>query len=279
MMKISGATRVFAVLGDPITHSLSPVMHNVWLAQTRENAVYVALRASEASLVNFGALGLAGANVTAPLKAVALRAAQVLSDEAELLGAANVLWRRADGVWCGDNTDGAGFVQGLDQALPNWRANRQTALVLGAGGAGKAIALGLARAGIKRVLLANRSPERAVAAAAALGVRAIAWETAAEAARGVDLLVNATHFDTPWAALAPIISAAPASAIASDAVYRPRLTPFLLAAQQKGMACVDGLFMLAGQGALAFERWFGIVPDQTLARAQMLRALTQEGAP
>lgn len=275
-MQIRGATRVFAVLGDPIAHSLSPVMHNLWLSEAGIDAVYVALRAGEEGLSAFMHWGLAGANVTAPFKASALRSATHLSADAARLGAVNTLRRDAHGVWCGENTDGAGFVLGLDQAVPGWKARCQTALVIGAGGAGRAIAWGLAGAGLARVAITNRDFNRAQEAAARLGVQALAWEQAAQFARRADLVINATHQDAPMEALGPILAAAPAGAIACDALYRPRLTPFLQAAQAKGMHCVDGLFMLAGQGALAFAQWFGIVPDQRLARLAMLQALGEK---
>lgn len=275
-MKIGGSTRVFAVLGDPVAHSLSPIMHNLWLSRAGIDAVYVALRASEEGLPNFAHWGLAGANVTAPFKASAVRSATSLSKEAARLGAVNTLRRDENGAWHGENTDGAGFVLGLDHAFPGWKAKCQTALVLGAGGAGRAIAWGLAGAGLAKIVIANRSFARAQAGAASLGIEALEWEKAAQFAPHADLIINATHKDVPIEALEPILAAAPAKAIACDALYRPRLTPFLLAAQLKGMVCVDGLFMLAGQGALAFAHWFDILPDQQLARAAMLQALGEE---
>lgn len=275
-MQIKSSTRVFAVLGDPIAHSLSPVMHNLWLSGAGIDAVYVALRVGEEGLSTFAHWGLAGANVTAPFKASALRSAVHLSADAARLGAVNTLRRDTSGAWCGENTDGAGFVLGLDQAVPGWKAGCQTALILGAGGAGRAIAWGLAQAGLAQIAIANRSFARARDAGTRLGLQAIAWEQAAQFARRVDLVINATHQDVPIEALEPILAAAPAGAIACDALYRPRHTPFLLAAQQKGMACMDGLFMLAGQGALAFAHWFDILPDQQLARAAMLQALGEE---
>lgn len=274
-MTISGNTRVFAVLGQPVAHSLSPIMHNAWVAAAGLDGVYVALAVDERCFADFAGLGLAGANVTTPFKAAALEAAHELSLPAKALGAVNTLWRDPDGRWRGENTDAEGFVLGLDQAVPGWKAAVKTALVLGAGGAGRAIALGLVQAGVARVLLANRSHDRAVAAMAGTGAQALAWAEAAQAARSADLLVNATHFETPWASLEPILAAAPAGAIAGDAVYRPRITPFLAAAEQKGMKGVDGLYMLAGQGALAFRHWFGIDPDQPTARALMLDELAR----
>lgn len=277
-MTISGKTPVFAVLGAPIAHSLSPLMHNAWMAQRRIDAVYVALPVEAGCFAAFAGMGLAGANITAPFKAAALSAAQVLSPIAQSLGAVNTLWRDGDGRWHGENTDAEGFVWGLDQAVPGWRARVKTALVLGAGGAGRAIALGLVLAGVAHVVLTNRSPERALMAVQAIGAEACTWAQARAAAQGVDLLVNATHFDTPWASLGPIMAAAPANAIACDAVYHPRMTPFLAAAQQKSMESVDGLFMLVGQGALAFRHWFGMEPDLPMARALMLQELDRRAS-
>lgn len=278
-MRISGKTPVYAVIGDPVAHSLSPAMHNAWLAAAGIDAVYVALRASGADpLSALTSLELAGVNVTIPHKEAAAAIAVETDARAARLGAANVLTRRAYGGYAAANTDAPGFIAALDESAPAWRARVQTALVVGAGGAGIAILDGLKEAGVPHLMLANRTFERAAAGAFRIGgVEALPWERLAEAFAAADLIVNATSLglkgqggaDWPF-------HAARKGAIAADAVYRPLRTAFLNAAAANGLAPVDGLGMLIHQGALAFETWFGQRPDTKAARALLLGLLAQE---
>lgn len=277
-MTITGTTKVFAVVGRPVTHSLSPIMHNGWYADLGLDAVYVALPlAAEQpgdALGGIGALGLAGINVTVPFKEAAAQVASVLEPLAGRLGAANVLTAGAMGL-VGANTDAPGFVASLDEAIPSWRAQVSTALVVGAGGAGRAIALGLIEAGVARVVLCNRDRVRGEQAAASLGAEFLAFEDLSSGFAVADLIVNATTLGMGGGGPAWPVEAAKPTAIVADAVYAPLETGLLAAARARGLACVDGLGMLIHQGALAFEMWFGMRPDTRVARQRLLRVLAE----
>jgi shikimate dehydrogenase len=274
---ISGKTKVLAVLGAPVTHSLSPLMHNAWLAAAGIDAVYVALPFSEAGFAALPSVGLFGANITVPFKESAAAIAVRRDKIATRLGAANVLRFDADGP-SAFNTDAPGFVASLDEGAPGWRARVRTALVLGAGGAARAIAWGLADAGAARIVIANRTPARAEATAAAVpGAETWDWNDLAGAFAQADLIVNATSLGLAGAASPDWpIHAAPAHAIVADAVYKPLETPLIAAARARGLATVDGLGMLIHQGARAFEIWFGVRPDVRGARLLLERALVGE---
>lgn len=274
---ISATTKTFAVLGDPVEHSLSPVMHNAWFADAGLDAAYVALRApfetAEAALAGLEAAGVAGANVTVPLKEAAASAFPPGDEIVSMLAAANTLVRADDGLFRAHNTDAEGFVCGLLEAAPTWRERTRTALILGAGGAARSIAFGLARAGVGRILFANRTIARAQEAAARLAGVPVSWDDLPAAFAAADLIVNATTLGMGGGGPDWPIEAAPAHAIVADAVYRPLRTKLLLAAQARGLAAVDGLGMLIHQGALAFRLWFGERPDTRAARARLLSAL------
>lgn len=264
---ISGKTKVFAVVGDPVTHSLSPAMHNSWIAAAGLDAVYVALTMRGEGVDALPRSGLFGANVTVPHKERAAALATHRDPIVERLGAANTLRFDAAGV-SAFNTDAPGFIASLDEDAPGWRATTKTALVLGAGGAARAIVGGLADAGVSRVLVANRTASRA-AEVCAVTPAAMSWEwnDLSAAFAQADLIVNATSLglsgspSPDWP-----IAAAPSHACIVDIVYRPLETPLLAAARARGLKTVDGLGMLIHQGALAFDIWFGVKPDTRAAR-------------
>lgn len=277
-MTISGRTAVYAVLGDPVAHSLSPRMHNAWIAEHELDAVYVALRARSEGYAGLGHIGLAGANVTAPHKELAARVADRLSPEAATLSAVNTLRREQDGAWSGINTDAEGFVLGLDDAAPDWQARVRSALVLGAGGAARAVAYGLASRGCQ-VQVANRTYVKAQAMAGlGPGIEAAPWDVAMDLATTSDLIVNAVSPGVAESTLTGVAKRAKAGALACDIVYKPLLTPFLTVARGHGLTIVDGLHMLVGQGALAFQHWFGRSPNRATARARLLETIG-ESAP
>jgi len=276
-MTINGRTAVYAVLGDPVAHSLSPLMQNAWIRAHGLDAVYVPLRARTEGFAGLGHLGLSGANVTAPHKEVAARTADELSVDAMALSAVNTLRREANGAWAGANTDAAGFVLGLDDAVPGWRERVGAALVLGAGGAARAVAYGLAQAGVPSIRVANRTLARAQEAARlSPRIEVVPWEHAAETASGSDLIVNAVSPGPAEPLLVGIATHGKPGALACDIVYKPLLTRFLAAARGQGLTIVDGLHMLVGQGALAFEHWFGRRPDRVAARAMLLQAIGED---
>ena len=274
---ITGRTKVLAVLGNPIAHSLSPPMHNAWLDAAGIDAAYVALPIEGDVFAALPALGLYGANVTVPHKERAAAIATQKDEAVARLGAANVLRFAPEGV-AAFNTDAPGFVASLDEDAPGWRARVRTALVMGAGGAARAIAWGLAAAGVPQILVSNRTQARAHEVCAACpGAAPWPWSSLGDGFAKADLIVNATSLglaggsSPDWP-----IAAAPAHALVADAVYKPLETPLLAAARARGLATVDGLGMLIHQGALAFEIWFGVKPDTKAARTQ-LRALLAQG--
>ncbi len=270
---ITSRTRLYAVIGDPVAHSLSPILHNGWIADHGLDAVYVALRIAaedaDAAFPSLKAMGFCGANVTIPHKERAARIA-----DAGARDVANVLTWRADGGLQADNTDGDGFLDALTEAQPAWRESVRTALIVGAGGAAVSIAAALHGAGA-RVRIANRTHERAAALAARFnGAEAASWSALGAAFAEADLIVNATSLGLDGAGdmIWPFDACAPGR-IAVDIVYKPLETPFLAAARARGLVAVDGLGMLIHQAARAFEIWFGVRPDGRAGRARLLAAL------
>jgi shikimate dehydrogenase len=283
-MTITGHTRVLALLGSPVTHSLSPQMHAGWIADHGLDAAYVALpleaKGVEATVRALRGVGFHGANVTVPFKEAAARAAD-WHDQAVLdLGAANVL-RWHEGELYAGNTDAPGFVAALNEQAPAWKEKVQRALVVGAGGAAKAIAYGLAKEGVAHIDIVNRSPARGAETATAVAPAAVAiaarsWDELEAAIAEADLIANATTlgmsgkdaFDWP-------LAGAKDTAIVADAVYAPPETHLLAKARARDLLTVDGLAMLIHQGALAFDRWFEITPDTAKARERLLAILAE----
>lgn len=257
---------VAAVLGWPIAHSRSPALHGHWLRRYGLRGAYVPLAVApehaEAALRALPALGFAGANVTLPHKELALRIADMATARATRIGAANTLVVR-DGRIDADNTDGFGFIENVNAAVPDWPRGRP-ALVLGAGGAARAVIDTLLAEGVPSLRLANRSPERAEALAAAFGPRVlpVAWAEAEAAADGAGLIVNTTSLGMTGQPPLPFgFHAAAPDAVANDLVYVPLETAFLRAAAARGLRCVDGLGMLLHQARPGFAAWFGREPE------------------
>jgi shikimate dehydrogenase len=272
-MSITAATKLLAVIGDPVRHSLSPVMHNGWIADHGLDAVYVALPLKSddaaAAIRALKGLGFTGLNVTVPHKEAAALAAD-RTDQA----VANVLRWENDGTLSAFNTDGMGFIDALAETAPDWRARVKRVLVLGAGGAGLGIGQALAPH-VDTVHFANRTLARAEAAAATLpNGRVLRWEELERGFGAADLIVQATTLGMSGQATQdwPIANVR-GSAILADIVYRPLETEFLRAGRARGLVTMDGLGMLIHQGARAFELWFGVRPDAAKARARLLAAL------
>lgn len=272
-MSITAATNLLAVIGDPVRHSLSPVMHNGWIADHGLDAVYVALPLKcedpVAAIRALKGLGFTGLNVTVPHKEAAAQAA----DRTEQT-VANVLRWENDGTLSAFNTDGAGFIDALAETAPDWRARVKRVLVLGAGGAGLGIGQALAPH-VDAVHFANRTVSRAQAAAATLpNGRVLRWNELERGFGAADLIVQATTLGMSGQATQdwPIANVR-SSAILADIVYRPLETEFLRAARAHGLMTMDGLGMLIHQGARAFELWFGVRPDAAKARGRLLAAL------
>lgn len=269
-MPIDGQTRVAFVLGYPVEHSLSPAMHHAAFRAAGLNAAYLPWSVPPARLEDAvrglrAMENLLGVNVTVPHKQAIVSLVDGLTPEAEVLGAVNTILVQ-NGALVGDNTDGAGFLAALRDDLGVAPAGL-TAAVLGAGGAARAVAFSLARAGVGRLYLLNRTLARAVdlgdrvrSCVPACDVLAREYPPAwrPDAVPEVRLLVNTTSVglrasDPPLLDEAGLLS----STVVVDLIYRPAETPLLAAARRRGCRAVNGLGMLLHQGALAFERWTG----------------------
>ena len=258
------------VIGWPVAHSRSPVIHRYWLKLYGLDGAYEmeAVRPEEIEdfLHSLGQWGYKGANVTLPHKEAALAAADRPDEAATAIGAANTLWLDAKGLLHASNTDAYGFMTHLAAEAPDWNKDSRPVMVLGAGGAARAILRGLLEAGASKILLANRTEDRARALAQGFGSRVsvVPWEDRNRALAGSGLLVNATSLGmTGKPPLDLDLSALPKDATVADIVYSPLETPLLAAAKARGNRIVDGLGTLLHQAAPGFERWFGVRPEVT----------------
>lgn len=280
-MKLSGTTRIAGVIGRPIGHSLSPLLHNAWIEGLGLDAAYVAIELADEGFAPFvGGLkgsSVAGLNVTLPFKTMALDLADDVTPRARLAMAANVLVFRADGSVAADNTDGLGMLAAFGKQAPSFVPTAGAVVILGAGGGARGAAAALLEAGCPEVRLVNRTLERADQVAGSLGgqVNTFGPERAAIAFEGATAIINATSAGVAdQESLSYPFSATPSSAVFMDMVYRPLLTPFLAQAQALGRPTVDGLEMLIGQAAPAFTAFFGTAPpDSVDARGLALRVL------
>lgn len=275
VMTISGSARVAGVIGWPVAHSLSPPLHGFWLRQLGIDGAYVPLAVAperlEQALAALPALGLAGVNVTVPHKERALAAVDEASLVARRIGAVNTIIVRPDGRLHGTNTDAFGFLENLRDRAPGWNPAAGPALVLGAGGAGRAVIAALLDAGVPALRLTNRHRERAEAVAAdfartdpGVSIEVAPWEQRAAALPGLALLVNAASLGmVGQPALDLDLALLPPEAIVADIVYTPLSTPLLAAAAARGNPVVDGLGMLLHQARPAFAAWFGHDPQVT----------------
>lgn len=258
------------VIGWPVEHSRSPLIHRYWLERFGIDGDYVkeAVRPEELErfLGSLEARGFAGANVTLPHKEAALRAAESADKAAVAIGAANTLWLDPDGTLHASNTDAYGFMTNLEAEAPHWNTGRRPVMLLGAGGAARAILHGLLGAAAEHILVANRTRERAEALAEAFGpaVEVVDWEDRHRALQGCGLLVNATTLGMTGKETLDIdLAALPKDAVVADIVYSPLETALLAAARARGNRGVDGLGMLLHQAVPGFERWFGLRPEVT----------------
>lgn len=256
------------VIGAPIAHSKSPILHGHWLKRYNIAGHYVPMHIEQADLGHvletLPKMGFVGLNVTLPHKEQVLALADVVSDRASIIGAANTLIFQQDGRLHADNTDGYGFIENLRQGAPNWDATSGPAVVFGAGGAARAIISALLDAGAPEIRLTNRTRARADALRADFGakVQVVDWVQSGNILGDAATVVNTTslgmvgkpEFRVPLDGLNP-------NAVVNDLVYTPLKTPFLLAAEAAGCTAVDGLGMLLHQAAPGFERWFGVRPE------------------
>ena len=258
------------VMGDPVLHSRSPMIHTAWLRQYGLAGAYVPLHIRAAglgaALRALPALNFAGCNLTIPHKETALALVDHVDPMARRIGAVNCVVVRADGSLEGRNTDAFGFIRSVVEVRPDFAFAAAPAIVLGAGGAARAIIAGLAERGAREIRLLNRTYSRAQALAAEFGtpVAAHKWEERGSALAGAGLLVNTTS--QGMAGQPPldlVLERLPVAALVVDIVYVPIETPLLAAARARGNGCVDGLGMLLHQARPAFEAWFAVMPEVT----------------
>jgi len=268
MPSVTATTIKAGVIGWPVDHSLSPRLHGFWLEQLGIDGVYLPLPVApddiEDAIRALPKLGFAGANVTVPHKESAFRTVDRLSDTAKAIGAVNTIVCNADGTLSGDNTDAFGFMENIRADAPDWTAQTAPALVLGAGGAARAVICALIDAGSGEIRLANRTRERADDLVRHFGptVVAIDWDDRNAATNGAGLLVNTTTLGmTGKPSLEIDLGGLVPRAVVNDIVYAPLETALLKDAAARGLTAVDGLGMLLHQARPGFEAWFGARPD------------------
>jgi shikimate dehydrogenase len=272
MNPISGKARVAGVMGWPVGHSRSPRLHGHWLREHAIDGAYVPLAVPPERLGDavrgLGALGLRGCNVTVPHKEAVIPLLDRIDATARATGAVNTVVVEAEGTLSGSNTDVFGFMENLREGAPDWRPARTVAVVVGAGGAARAVAWALREAGATEVRVVNRTHDRAARLAADIGgpVHAVAWAEREAALDGAGLLVNTTTQGMEGQARLDLrLDALPRTAIVNDIVYVPLTTPLLADAAARGNPVVDGLGMLLHQARPGFAAWFGAEPTVTPA--------------
>lgn len=256
------------VCGHPINHSRSPIIHNYWLNQHGICGSYKAIDIAPDKFAGFltrlSNHNLIGGNITLPHKEAAFRLAAKTDEVSKLIGAVNTVWLE-DGALHGTNTDAHGFMANLDQQAPNWD-QAKTALVLGAGGASRAVIYALTTRGFSSIIVANRTLEKAIELKHRFGatVTAHSLEAVRELASTADFIVNTTSLGMKSAGSVDLdMTKLKANTLVTDIVYVPLMTPFLIAAKNTGLKVADGLGMLLHQAAPGFEKWFGVLPTVT----------------
>jgi shikimate dehydrogenase len=268
---------IAGLLGWPVAHSRSPVIHNHWLARYGIAGRYVLFGVPpeklEAAVRGLAVLGLRGCNVTTPHKQAIFPLLDRVDDLARRIGAVQTVVVEKDGTLSGFNNDGNGFIQSLRDAAPEWRPDSGPILVIGAGGASRAVVASLAAQGAKEIRLTNRTLEKARDIADAVGsaVEVVPWEQREDALDGVAMVANATSAGSAGKpALDISLDRLPKHAIAGDLIYVPPETPFLAAARARGNVTVNGLGLLLNQARPAFNAWFGVMPEIT---PELLKAI------
>ena len=273
------AFRAAGLIGNPVSQSRSPKLHGYWLERYGIAGAYLPMPVVpenlEAALKGLVALGFVGCNVTIPHKEAAFRLVDRVDPVGQRMGAINLVVAEADGTLSGYNKDGYGFIENLRDGNPSWRAELGPAVVLGAGGSARSVAVSLMEEGAPDVRLLNRTRARAEQLAQEFGgvVRVMDWEARHEALDGAALLVNTTN--QGMVGQPPLdlrLDALPIAATVCDIVYNPLVTPLLAAAGARGNPVVGGLGMLIHQARPAFKAWFGIDPEATPELRAILEA-------
>jgi shikimate dehydrogenase len=266
-------TKAF-ITGHPVKHSRSPLIHGYWLKRYGIEGSYERIDVAPGDfgdfLKGFRDRGFAGGNVTIPHKEAAFAGVDRRTERAERLGAVNTLWSE-NGILWGDNTDVLGFMAHLDESLgTGWEQAVDTALVLGAGGAARAVAAGLQDRPLKRIFVANRTLSKAedlvrdLRPGSPVALETSAWEALGRVVPHAQLIVNTTSLGmTGQPPLTLDLTRASRTAVVADIVYVPLQTPLLAAAAAQDLRTVDGLGMLLHQAVPGFQRWFGVRPEVT----------------
>lgn len=256
------------VIGHPIAHSRSPALHGYWLKRYGLKGHYIPIDIAPVDLPELirtlPRLGFVGLNVTIPHKEAILQIADIVTDRAALIGAANTLIFRKDGKIHADNTDGSGFMANLRQNAPGWVPTSGPAVVLGAGGAARAVVAALIEVGVPEIRLANRTRPRADALRSDFGakVHVHEWVQAGNILEDAATVVNTTSLGmTGKPDFRVSLDRMNPHALVTDLVYTPLKTQLLIEAEVHGCTVVDGLGMLLHQAAPGFERWFGVRPE------------------
>ncbi|MDA5557365.1 shikimate dehydrogenase [Shimia sp. MMG029] len=265
------------VIGNPIAHSKSPLLHGHWLKKYEISGHYIPMEVAADDLEDvlraMPRMGFVGCNVTLPHKERVVQFVDQITDRATLIGAVNTLIFRSDGSIMGDNTDGYGFIENLRDGAPDWRAENGAAVVLGAGGAARAVVASLLDAGVPEILITNRTRVRAERLREDFGarVKVIEWVQAGNILEEAATLVNTTSLGMAGKSELRIpMDGLRSETVVTDLVYNPLVTNFLKTAQERGCVTVDGLGMLLHQAVPGFERWFGRRPVVDEATRQVV---------
>jgi shikimate dehydrogenase len=270
---------IAGLLGWPVAHSRSPVIHNHWLEHHRIPGRYVLFPVPpeklEAAVRGLATLGLRGCNVTTPHKQAIFPLLDRVDDLARRIGAVNTVVVEKDGALTGFNNDGNGFIQSLRDADPKWSPDSGPVVVLGAGGAARAVVVSLVAQGASEIRVVNRTIDKAKEIADVAGpvVKVVPWDQREDALDGAALLANATSLG--MAGKPPLeisLDRLPKSALVGDLIYIPPETPLLAAARTRGNVTVNGLGLLLNQARPAFNAWFGVMPEITPALRQAIAA-------
>ena len=265
------------VMGWPVMHSRSPMMHNYWMQQQGISGTYVFLEikpgALEGALRALHPLGFSGCNLTIPHKLDAMKIVDEVDDTAKKIGAISCVIVKNDGTLLGTNNDWLGFIGNLKHQQPTWNADAGPCTVIGAGGGGRAVVYGLLREGAREIRLVNRTESKAEKIASDLGggVTVYPWKERHSLLEGAATVVNVTNqgmvgepaLDINLDKLSP-------DALAADIIYTPLVSPFLAAASERQNKTVNGLGMLLHQGPPAWKKWFGLEPIVTEELEKMM---------